>query len=32
LSSILRFDPDGLLRLEAGVDLAPFQIAYQIYG
>jgi homoserine O-acetyltransferase len=27
-----RFGPDQPLRLDAGIDLAPFQIAYQTYG
>ncbi len=31
-SLVLRFGPDKPLKLEAGVDLAPFQIAYQTYG
>jgi homoserine O-acetyltransferase/O-succinyltransferase len=31
-SSVLRFPEDQPLRLDAGVDLAPFQIAYQTYG
>jgi len=31
-SLVLRFGPDEPLKLEAGVDLAPFQIAYQTYG
>jgi homoserine O-acetyltransferase len=31
-SLIVRFGPDKPLRLDAGVDLAPFQIAYQTYG
>jgi homoserine O-acetyltransferase len=31
-SEVLRFGPDEPLRLEAGIDLAPFQIAYQTYG
>ncbi|MGL4488632.1 MAG: homoserine O-acetyltransferase MetX [Rhizobiaceae bacterium] len=31
-SHVLRFGPDKPLRLDAGVDLAPFQIAYQTYG
>mgnify|MGYP002621799592 CR=1 FL=1 len=31
-SLVLRFGPDEPLRLEAGIDLAPFQIAYQTYG
>jgi homoserine O-acetyltransferase/O-succinyltransferase len=31
-SFVVRFGPDRPLRLDAGVDLAPFQIAYQTYG
>ena len=31
-SLVLRFGPGEPLKLEAGVDLAPFQIAYQTYG
>jgi homoserine O-acetyltransferase/O-succinyltransferase len=31
-SLVLRFGKDKPLRLDAGVDLAPFQIAYQTYG
>ena len=31
-SLVVRFGPDKPLRLDAGVDLAPFQIAYQTYG
>src|SRR3982750_2464374 len=31
-SELARFGPDKPLRLDAGVDLAPFQIAYQTYG
>lgn len=31
-SPVVRFPPDKPLRLDAGVDLAPFQIAYQSYG
>lgn len=31
-SLVLRFGADKPLKLEAGVDLAPFQIAYQTYG
>lgn len=31
-SLVLRFGPDEPLKLEAGIDLAPFQIAYQTYG
>ncbi|HEV7254229.1 MAG TPA: homoserine O-acetyltransferase [Mesorhizobium sp.] len=31
-SPSLRFGPDKPLKLEAGVDLSPFQIAYQTYG
>jgi homoserine O-acetyltransferase len=31
-SPVLQFGPDQPLRLDAGVDLAPFQIAYQTYG
>ncbi|WP_312798216.1 homoserine O-acetyltransferase MetX [Tianweitania sp.] len=31
-SQVLRFGPDKPLKLDAGVDLAPFQIAYQTYG
>src|SRR5215213_5550610 len=31
-SLMVRFGPDKPLRLDAGVDLAPFQIAYQTYG
>src|SRR5262245_23953110 len=31
-SHVVRFDSDKPLRLDAGVDLAPFQIAYQTYG
>ena len=31
-SALVRFGRDKPLRLDAGVDLAPFQIAYQTYG
>src|SRR5829696_9215680 len=31
-SLIVRFGPDKPLRLDASVELAPFQIAYQTYG
>ncbi|MDN2568410.1 homoserine O-acetyltransferase [Aquibium sp. A9E412] len=31
-SLVMRFGPDRPLALDAGVDLAPFQIAYQTYG
>jgi homoserine O-acetyltransferase len=31
-SQLVRFGPEHPLRLDAGVDLAPFQIAYQAYG
>jgi homoserine O-acetyltransferase len=31
-SPLVRFGPDKPLRLDAGVELAPFQIAYQTYG
>jgi homoserine O-acetyltransferase len=31
-SDLARFGPDAPLRLDAGVDLAPYQIAYQTYG
>lgn len=31
-SLVMRFEADEPLKLEAGVDLAPFQIAYQTYG
>jgi homoserine O-acetyltransferase len=31
-SGVVKFEPDKPLRLDAGVDLAPFQIAYQTYG
>jgi homoserine O-acetyltransferase/O-succinyltransferase len=31
-SLLVRFGPDKPLRLDAGVDLSPFQIAYQTYG
>src|SRR5215208_4800877 len=31
-SLLVRFGPDRPLALNAGVDLAPFQIAYQTYG
>jgi homoserine O-acetyltransferase len=31
-SQIVRFGPDKPLRLDAGVELSPFQIAYQTYG
>ena len=31
-SLVARFGPDKPLRLDCGVDLAPFQIAYQAYG
>ncbi|WP_431192880.1 homoserine O-acetyltransferase MetX [Tianweitania aestuarii] len=31
-SEVLRFGPDKPLRLDAGVELTPFQIAYQTYG
>src|SRR5947209_4646692 len=31
-SLVVRFGADKPLRLDAGIDLAPFQIAYQTYG
>ncbi|HWK68645.1 MAG TPA: homoserine O-acetyltransferase [Rhizobiaceae bacterium] len=31
-SLVLRFGPDKPLRLDAGIQLSPFQIAYQTYG
>jgi homoserine O-acetyltransferase len=31
-SSVVRFGADKPLRLDAGIDLSPFQIAYQTYG
>jgi homoserine O-acetyltransferase/O-succinyltransferase len=31
-SPVVRFGPERPLRLDAGVDLSPFQIAYQTYG
>ena len=31
-SPVVRFGIDKPLRLDAGIDLAPFQIAYQTYG
>ena len=31
-SQVVRFGMDSPLRLDAGIDLAPFQIAYQTYG
>src|SRR5438270_3902370 len=31
-SELARFGPDKPLRLDAGVDLSPFQIAYETYG
>jgi homoserine O-acetyltransferase len=31
-SPLVRFGADKPLRLDAGVNLAPFQIAYQTYG
>src|SRR5438105_4186074 len=31
-SLVVRFGPEKPLKLDAGVDLAPFQIAYQTYG
>jgi homoserine O-acetyltransferase/O-succinyltransferase len=31
-SLVLRFGADRPLKLDAGIDLAPFQIAYQTYG
>jgi homoserine O-acetyltransferase len=31
-SDVVRFGPERPLRLDAGVDLSPFQIAYQTYG
>ena len=31
-SLVVRFGPDKPLRLDAGVELSPFQIAYQTYG
>jgi homoserine O-acetyltransferase len=31
-SLVVRFGPDKPLRLDAGVDLSPFQIAYKTYG
>jgi homoserine O-acetyltransferase len=31
-SLVVRFGPDRPLKLDAGVDLSPFQIAYQTYG
>jgi homoserine O-acetyltransferase len=31
-SQVVRFGPDKPLRLDAGVNLSPFQVAYQTYG
>ena len=31
-SLVVRFGPDKPLPLDAGIDLAPFQIGYQTYG
>jgi homoserine O-acetyltransferase len=31
-SHVVRFEPDRPLKLDAGVELSPFQIAYQTYG
>src|SRR5919201_3629748 len=31
-SHVARFGPDQPLKLDAGVELAPFQVAYQTYG
>jgi homoserine O-acetyltransferase/O-succinyltransferase len=31
-SLVMHFGPDKPLKLEAGIDLTPFQIAYQTYG
>jgi homoserine O-acetyltransferase len=31
-SPVVRFDRDKPLRLDAGIELSPFQIAYQTYG
>src|SRR5262245_33489107 len=31
-SQVVRFGPDKPLRLDASIDLSPFQIAYQTYG
>jgi homoserine O-acetyltransferase/O-succinyltransferase len=31
-SPVVRFGPDQPLKLDAGVELSPFQIAYQTYG
>ena len=31
-SDVVRFGPDKPIRLDAGVDLAPFQVAYKTYG
>ena len=31
-SPVVRFGMDKPLKLDAGIDLAPFQIAYQTYG
>ncbi|HEX5780012.1 MAG TPA: alpha/beta fold hydrolase, partial [Xanthobacteraceae bacterium] len=31
-SQVVRFGPDKPLKLDAGIDLAPFQLAYQTYG
>jgi homoserine O-acetyltransferase/O-succinyltransferase len=31
-SDVVRFGPDKPLRLDAGVELAPFQVAYKTYG
>jgi homoserine O-acetyltransferase/O-succinyltransferase len=31
-SHVVRFGPDRPLKLDAGIELAPFQIAYQTYG
>ena len=31
-SPLVRFGREQPLRLDAGIDLAPFQIAYQTYG
>jgi homoserine O-acetyltransferase/O-succinyltransferase len=31
-SELVRFGPDRPLKLDAGVELSPFQIAYKTYG
>ncbi len=31
-SAVVRFGPDKPLKLDAGVELSPFQIAYKTYG